>query len=177
MLNLRDRLPGTSGNRSFSKKLVLILLVTGLVGLGILFWYANQLVVSINPEDGLPKQCFTAERGEEWKIEFTHSVQLTTVEEFFRVNGADDMVMTHTRYQSLGVGLPYSPVEGRLTTTPDGKFILQMDRPYKTVKLRTAVQAMPRIIHKNKVYDLCDLYGQGTLVEIKAEKRYQYWLN
>lgn len=103
--------------------------------------------------------------------------QLTTVEEFFRVDGADDMVMTHTRYQSLGVGLPYSPAEGILTNTPDGKFILKMDRPYKTVKLRTAVQAKPRIIHKNKVYDLCDLYGQGTLVEIKAEKRYQYWLN
>lgn len=52
-----------------------------------------------------------------------------------------------------------------------------MDRPYKTVKLRTAVQAKHRIIHKNKVYDLCCLYEQGTLVEIKAEKRYQYWLN
>ena len=98
-------------------------------------------------------------------------------EEFFRVDGADDMVMTHTRYQSLGVGLPYSPAEGILTNTPDGKFTLKMDRPYKTVKLRTAVQAKPRIIHKNKVYDFCDLYGQGTLVEIKAEKRYQYWLN
>ena len=59
MMNLRDRLPGTSGNRSFSKKMILIS-VTVLVGLGILFWYANQLVVSINPEDGLPKQCFTA---------------------------------------------------------------------------------------------------------------------
>ena len=176
MMNLRDRLPGTSGTRSFSKKMILIS-VTVLVGLGILFWYANQLVVSINPEDGLPKQCFTAKRGEEWNIAFTHSVQLTTVEEFFRVDGADDMVMTHTRYQSLGVGLPYSPAEGILTNTPDGKFILKMDRPYKTVKLRTAVQAKPRIIHKNKVYDLCDLYGQGTLVEIKAEKRYQYWLN
>ena len=50
MMNLRDRLPGTSGNRSFSKKMILIS-VTVLVGLGILFWYANQLVVSINPED------------------------------------------------------------------------------------------------------------------------------
>ena len=55
MMNLRDRLPGTSGNRSFSKKMILIS-VTVLVCLGILFWYANQLVVSINPEDGLPKQ-------------------------------------------------------------------------------------------------------------------------
>ena len=107
---------------------------------------------------------------------FTNSEKLKR-EEFFRVDGADDLVMTHTRYQSLGVGLPYSPAEGILTNTPDGKFILKMDRPYKTVKLRTAVQAKPRIIHKNKVYDLCDLYGQGTLVEIKAEKRYQYWLN
>ena len=82
-MNLRDRLPGTSGNRSFSKKMILIS-VTVLVGLGILFWYANQLVVSINPEDGLPKQCFTCKkRRKKWNIAFTHSVQLTTVEEFF----------------------------------------------------------------------------------------------
>lgn len=176
MLNLRGRSPGTSGGRSFSKKIIFTL-VTVLVGLGILFWYANQLVVSINPEAGLPKQCFTAQIGEVWNIAFTHSVQLTTVEEFFRVDGIDKLMMTHTRYQSLGVGLPYSPAEGTLIHTSDGKFILKMDRPYKTVTLRTAVQAKPRIVHQGKVYDLCDLYGQGTLVEIRAEKRYQYWFN
>ncbi len=176
MINLKDRSPGTSGDRSFFKKIILISIIISVFG-GILFWYANQLIVSINPENGLPKQYFTVSTGEEWNIEFTHSVELTTVEEFFRVNGADDMVMTHTRYQSLGVGLPYSPSEGTLTNTPDGKFILKMNRPYKTIKIRTAVQAKPCILHKTKVYNLCELYGQGTLVEIKAEKHYQYWLH
>lgn len=176
MLNQRDRLPGISGDRFFSKKLIFVSIAI-LISLGVGFWYANQLVVSINPENGLQKQCFTAQAGEEWNISFKHSVQLTTVEEFFRVDGVDDMIMTHTRYKSLGVGLPYAPSEGRLISTPDGKFILEMNRPYKTVKLRTTVQAKPCIIHKNKVYDLYDLYGQGTLVEIKAEKRYKYWFN
>ena len=38
------------------------------------------------------------------------------------------------------------------------------------------MQAMPKIIHRDEIYDLCALYGQGTLVEVKAVKRYQYWL-
>ena len=58
----------------------------------------------------------------------------------------------------------------------DGKFDLEMNRPYKYLKFRTAVQAMPKIIHKDVTYDLCPLYGQGTLVEVKVMKRYQYWL-
>ena len=50
-----------------------------------------------------------------------------------------------------------------------------MNRPYKSLMFRTAVQAMPKIIHKDKTYDLCALYGQGTLVEVRVIKRYQYW--
>ena len=51
-----------------------------------------------------------------------------------------------------------------------------MNRPYTSLKFRTAIQAMPKIIHKDTTYDLCLLYGQGTLVEVKVIKRYQYWL-
>ena len=177
MNSLRDRSPNTTGDRSFFKKNITNLILLLLLGLGILFWYANQLIVSINPESGMPKQCFSVQAGDTWNIEFTHSVQLTKVEEYFRVNDVNDMLLTHTIYQSLGVGLPYSQTDGKLTRTIDGKFNLEILRPYKVVKLRTAVQAKPSIRHNNFVYDLCDLYGQGTLVEVKVEKRYQYWFN
>ena len=124
-----------------------------------------------------PVRYFAVEKGGEWSYHYKHSVQQTPVDEYFRVNGVDDMTMTHTTYESLGVGLPYDPSEGTFTSLKkDGKFDLEMNRPYKYLKFRTAVQAMPKIIHKDVTYDLCPLYGQGTLVEVKVMKRYQYWL-
>jgi hypothetical protein len=41
--------------------------------------------------------------------------------------------------------------------------------------LRIAEQAMPCIVHYNTVYDLCALFGHGSLVQVKAEYRWQYW--
>ena len=170
-----DRTPASTGARSFYKHpsfVLLILLIVAVTG-----WYGNQLLVVLLPEKDLPVHCFSVKKGGEWSYHYKHSVQQTPVDEYFRVNGADDMTMTHTTYESLGVGLPYDPSEGKFTSLKkDGKFDLEMNRPYKSIMFRTAVQAMPKIIHNDVTYDLCPLYGQGTLIEVKVMKRYQYWL-
>ena len=59
----------------------------------------------------------------------------------------------------------------------EGRFDLEMNRPFSSVKLRTAVQAQHKLVHHEQVYDLCRLYGQGTLVEVKVEPRYRLWLD
>jgi hypothetical protein len=142
----------------------------------IIVWYSRQLVVVLLPEGNLPIQAFKTYPGDEWYLTYTHSVQRTPVWEYFRVNGINDLTMTHTVYSSLGVGLPYAPYEGQLQMTKDGRFDLKMNRPYKSVKLRTAVQAMHKLVHGDRTYDLCALYGQGTLVEVKVERRFELWL-
>ena len=170
-----DRTPASTGARSFFKHPAFLLLL--MVVLAVAGWYGNQLLVLLLPEKNLPVQYFAVDKGGEWSYHYKHSVQQTPVFEYFRVNGVDDMTMTHTTYESLGVGLPYDPSEGKFTSLKkDGKFDLEMNRPYKSLSFRTAVQAMPKIIHKDVIYDLCQLYGQGTLVEVKVIKRYQYWL-
>jgi len=174
---LEDRAPEFAGTRSFFHRNLKWILPAAFLLFGAVVFYANQLVIVLQPEGDLPAQSFAVSKGEEWHILFTHSVQRTPVEEFFTVRGADDLLMTHTIYQSLGVGLPYSPSEGTYKQLPDGRFLLTMNRPFKTVKLRTAVQAMHKIIHGATVYDLCKLYGHGTLVEVKAVPRYRAWLN
>ena len=170
-----DRTPASTGARSFFKHPLFVLLL--LLVAAAVCWYGNQLLVVLLPENNLPLCYFPVKEGEEWSYHYKHSVQQTPVDEFFRVNGADDMTMTHTTYESLGVGLPYDPSEGKFTSLKkDGRFDLEMNRPYKFIKFRTAVQAMPKIVHKDETYDLCSLYGQGTLVEVFVIKRYQYWL-
>jgi hypothetical protein len=161
------------GVRPFFKKVfiaALVLLAFFLV------WYARNLVLVLEPEGGLERQSMTTRPGDEWYLTYTHSVQRTPVWEYFRVNGANDQTMTHTVYSSLGVGLPYAPSEGKYHWSKEGRFDLEMNRPFKSVKLRTAVQAMHKFVHHGQVYDLCGLYGQGTLVEVKVEPRYQLWL-
>jgi hypothetical protein len=173
--NLRDRKLAQAGSRSFLKlKLSLYLFI--IFAVASFLWYATAIVVSLNPEGEREPIAFDSKVGDVWNIRFTHSVEKTPWEEFFTVNGVNDLTMTHTRFESLGWGYPYSPNDGLFRRTDDNRFELVMNRPYKQVDLRVAEQAMPCIVHYNTVYDLCALFGHGSLVQVKAEYRWQYWL-
>ncbi|MBQ7882967.1 MAG: DUF1850 domain-containing protein [Phascolarctobacterium sp.] len=174
MSNLKDRKPTQVGSRSFFQiNLYLSFLI--LFAVATLFWYATAIVVSLNPEGEREPIAFDSKVGDVWNIRFTHSVEKTPWEEFFTVNGVNDLTMTHTRFESLGWGYPYSPSDGKFRQTGDNRFELVMNRPYKQVDLRVAEQAMPCIVHYNDVYDLCALFDHGTLVQVKAEYRWQFW--
>ena len=172
--NLRDRKLAQAGSRSFLKvKLSIYLLI--IFAVASFLWYATAIVISLNPEGDREPIAFDSKVGDVWNIRFTHSVEKTPWEEFFTVNGVNDLTMTHTRFESLGWGYPYSPSDGLFRRTDDNRFELVMNRPYKQVDLRVAEQAMPCIVHYNNVYDLCALFGHGSLVQVKAEYRWQYW--
>ena len=172
--NLRDRKLAQAGSRSFLKvKLSIYLLI--IFAVASFLWYATAIVVSLNPEGDREPIAFDSKVGDVWNIRFTHSVEKTPWEEFFTVNGVNDLTMTHTRFESLGWGYPYSPNDGLFRRTDDNRFEIVMNRPYKQVDLRVAEQAMPCIVHYNNVYDLCALFGHGSLVQVKAEYRWQYW--
>ena len=173
MLNFKDRKPAAAGNRSFFPIRYFVIFVSVLL---IFFWYATRLVLTVVPEGNTGAITFATHQGDEWYISFTHSVEKTEWDEYFRVNGVDDMTMTHTRFESLGWGYPYSPADGKFTRTPDGKFDLEMNRPYKEVALRISKQAMQHIVHGGEDYNLIPLYGQGTAIKIRTMYRYQYWL-
>ena len=173
--SLQDRKLAQAGSRSFLKvKLSIYLLI--IFAVASFLWYATAIVVSLNPEGEREPIAFTSKVGDVWNIRFTHSVEKTPWEEFFTVNGVNNLTMTHTRFESLGWGYPYSPNDGLFRRTDDNRFELVMNRPYKQVDLRVAEQAMPCIVHYNTVYDLCALFGHGSLVQVKAEYRWQYWL-
>jgi hypothetical protein len=171
-----DRTPPSSGVRSFFKKPVIILFLFLLIAVLVLRHYSSQLLLVLLPENGVAVT-FPVSPGDEWVYHYKHSVQLTPCYEYFRINGPDDMVMTRTVYESYGVGLPYSPSEGQFTSLKEeGKFELTMNRPYKTVSFRPAIQAKPDITCHGVTYDLCHQFGQGTRVDVRVMKRYKFWL-
>lgn len=174
MPNFKDRKPAIAGSRSFFPITLFLILVIAFAIFCI--WYGTRLVVAVIPEGVREPFYFVTYRGDTWNIRLTHSVEKTEWDEYFRVNAANDMTMTHTRFESLGWGYPYSADDGKLTSTADGKFIMEMNRPYREVALRISEQAMQHLVHGADAYDLIKLYGQGTAVTIKAQYRYQYWL-
>ena len=97
--NLRDRKLAQAGSRSFLKlKLSLYLFI--IFAVASFLWYATAIVVSLNPEGEREPIAFDSKVGDVWNIRFTHSVEKTPWEEFFTVNGVNDLTMTHTRFES-----------------------------------------------------------------------------
>ena len=171
--NFKDRKPAIAGSRSFFpvKYFVIIVIILALL----LGWYASRLVVAVVPEGERRPFAFGTYPGDEWRISLTHSVEKTAWDDYFVVQGVGQMLMTHTQFSSLGWGYPYAPSEGKLTRTADGRFNLEMNRPYKELALRISEQAMQHLVHGEDDYDLIKLYGQGTAIKIKIQYRYQYW--
>jgi len=167
----RDRSPAESGPRSL---FCVFLLVAAILIAGIC-WYGNQLVLSVIPEDNLKIYRFSTHVGDEWYYTYIHSVQRTPCDEYFTIKGVNDMVMTHTIYQSYGVGLPCYPDDGKFTLTKDGHFILEMNRPFKNVVLRTHEIPQQRLFIHGQELPIYKLYPSGTLVTVEVTKRYQVW--
>lgn len=171
--NANDRSPGESGFRSFFYYVLfgIIFLIAGVV------WYGNQLVIAVVPEDNLKTYYFPSKVGDEWHYLYIHSVQQTPCEEFFTINGPNDMTMTYTRFQSYGVGLPCYTDDGKFKQTEDGHFILEMNRPYRTVAFRTQDIPKPRLYIHGEEIPIYKIYPSGTLVTVSVDKRFKHWFN
>lgn len=139
--------------------------------------YGHGLILVVQPENSAQTLCWPAAVGDTWQISFTHSVEKTAWDEFYRIDGNNHLTLTHTEFSSYGWGYPYSAKDGKFSTTPEGKFRVEMNRSITDLKLRISVQAMQKIIHHKNTYDLCQLFGDGCLLNISVQKRYQWWLN
>jgi len=169
--NKNDRSPEESGFRPFFRMILLIVVIAALAA----GWYGNQLVLSVVPENNLQAYRFPIHVGDEWYYIYIHSVQRTPCEEYFTIKGVNDMVMTHTIYQSYGVGLPCYPEDGKFTLTKDGHFLLEMNRPFKQVAFRTHEIPKQTLFINGQELPIYKLYPSGTLVIVTVTKRYQTW--
>ncbi len=172
---VEDREPARAASRSFFPKTICIVLVALAVALAGLACYGWGLVVTLAGEGG-KSLYFPTEAGDSWHIAFTHSVERSPWLEYYRVEGAGELTLTHTIFQSQGWGYPYSAADGVVRQTGDGRFLQVQNRHYRELKLRVARQAMQHIHHGSTSYDLVGIFGHGSAIDIRVEHRYQYWL-
>ena len=108
-------------------------------------------------------------------IHFIHSVQKTPVEEFLTAHADGHFHLAGTRYQSHGVGLPFLPEEG--TFRQEGEyFVLDMDRDYSALSLRTGVGTELTIEAGGARIPVYEMYPVGTRIDLVVAPLYTYFL-
>ena len=108
-------------------------------------------------------------------IHFIHSVQKTPVEEFLTAHADGHFHLTGTRYQSHGVGLPFLPEEGNFRREGD-YFVLDMDRDYNELSLRTGVGTQLTIEADGARIPVYEMYPVGMRVDLVVAPLYTYFL-
>ena len=87
---------------------VIVALVTGIGG-----WYIRMPFLFAQTSDGIIMRQ-RVDAGTPVTLAYRHSVQKTMIYEYLEVNKiANGFVLKSTKYQSMGVGLPFSADEGK----------------------------------------------------------------
>ena len=108
-------------------------------------------------------------------IHFIHSVQKTPVEEFLTAHADGHFHLAGTRYQSHGVGLPFLPEEGNFRREGD-YFVLDMERDYQELSLRTGVGTELTIAAGEQIIPANEMYPVGTRIDLVVAPLYTYFL-
>ena len=88
-----------------------ILLFSGVIGLGVFFFFYPLEVLTLT-KDNQVLFCKRVNPGDTFQLAFLHSVALSEVRDFFLIDEKYRMVLTETRFQGQGTGLPYNPAPG-----------------------------------------------------------------
>lgn len=163
-----------TGPLFFGKNLK-FLLITLVLLVFFTYYFLTRQVLVIVPLNVSDEKIIVAIEDNKWHLQYTHSVQKTIVEEYFKVQNSDSFLMYKTIYSSFGVGLPFLPGEGTLTFLPDNTMQLDLKTPriFPVVKLWTGVEAKVSLVTGQNSMPLYEQYPSGTLVQITTCKRYQ----
>lgn len=105
-----------------------------------------------------------------FSLYYVHSVHRTPVWENFLPGPGDQLVLTSTVYESLGVGLPFLPGEGKLTIE-NGRFVLSdLDRRFPEVSLRVTPVAKQALIYRGRQYEFNSYFKPGSLICLRINR-------
>lgn len=104
-------------------------------------------------------------------LTYMHSVQKTPCSEEFRPGHDGGLVLTATEYQSLGVGLPFLPGEGKLTIE-NGRFVIRgLSRRFAEIGLRAMPVARQALVVQGRRYELTALVPPGSLIRLQVVRK------
>lgn len=107
-------------------------------------------------------------REKDFSLLYMHSVHKTPVREDFFVDRGNRLVLASTRFQSLGVGIPFLPGEGELLYE-NGEIILKnIDRSFSEIDIMLTPMAEQALLHRDKRYYFNDYFKPGDIIRMRA---------
>lgn len=89
----------------------LVALITGIIGLGICAFLYPVWTLGLTEKERVIF-CASVKPGDTFQLAYLHSIALSDVKELFSIDADYRIVLTETRFQGQGTGLPYSPDPG-----------------------------------------------------------------
>lgn len=108
-------------------------------------------------------------KGKHFSVEYVHSVQKSPVQEHFVVVAENQIKLTSTTYQSLGVGLPFLPSEGQLVNNQGTFELTGLNRVFREIRLAVMPVSYQGLVYNNHRYLLNNYFLSGSLVEISVQ--------
>jgi hypothetical protein len=147
-----------------------ILLFSGVIGLGAFLFFYPLEVLTLTKKD----QVLFFKRvnpGDTFQLAFLHSIALSEVRDFFLIDAEYRMVLTETRFQGQGTGLPYNLAQGeQLHREGDWFRITGMHRVLPSIYWRVQAQWHNRFRFGNdSESDLSARIGDA-LIHIQVQK-------
>lgn len=114
------------------------------------------------------------EPGTPITLVYRHSVQKTMIHEYLEVNKtAEGFVLKSTKYQSMGVGLPFSKEDGDFREE-NGWFILDnINREFPDLSIRNGVTNEEKVYVGDTEYDLAQLMPLGKELHLYVAPLYK----
>ena len=139
---------------------VIALVVAGLAALVLAGAAGSQQVLVVTDDEGKTVQSIPVEENATVVLEYTHSVEKTTVRDIYVVR-EEGLAMTRMEFRSYGAGLP---ARADVEITDDGTFIYELpaDDP-SPLHVATGEIAGHELIVDGDRYDLVDLADGGTV--------------
>lgn len=107
-------------------------------------------------------------------IRFIHSVQKTPVWEYLSVDDqARGFILHKTKYQSFGVGLPFTKADGDFRHEGDYFIMDHMERTFPQLHLRTGVGTQLTVTIADTVCPVYQYLPDGSAVDIIVAPLYQ----
>jgi hypothetical protein len=147
-----------------------LLLVSGVIGLGAFLFFYPLEVLTLTKED---RVLFfkRVNPGDTFQLAFLHSIALSEVKDFFLIDAEYRMVLTETRFQGQGTGLPYNLAQGeQLHREGDWFRITGMRRVLPSIQWRVQSQWCNRFrFGSDSESDLSARIGDA-LIRIQVQK-------
>ncbi|MBW1971385.1 MAG: DUF1850 domain-containing protein [Deltaproteobacteria bacterium] len=109
--------------------------------------------------------------GEKFKICYTHSWDLTPVDDIFVIGKNGTIIIDEEIFNWFGAGLEHNPPRGKLFIGKDKRIhVKNINRNVKSFRLRVGIVANHRLVIKDKTIPLNSLTKPMNSIEFKIVK-------